>query len=521
MPEKSAVTTPDSLVPDDVIPPGKLPPLRYRDLPDSVPLRKMLGPSIILAGLALGSGEFVLWPYITYKSQFVFFWACLLGVLTQYFLNMEITRWALATGESAITGFVRLNKHWAWVFLLLNVIPWMIPAWATGAAELVSWMVWEPEMVFNEVTQTYAIEITSERYQTWIAIAGMFGCGIILTAGPVIYETVERIQVVLVSIVILLIVVLAVWLVRWESIVALFSSTLTFGFPNFFPDQASTGLDPVLLLGALAFAGAGGTTNLGQSNYIKDKGYGMGAHVGRITSPITGQVESVTEIGFHFRDTEENWTRWRQWWKSASWEHSLSFLATCIFCLVLLALISHSVFYENDTLRAGAEQYGDGMNFVLGEANEVGRTISPAARNVFLFMGIVILLTTEFGVLDAASRISPDVVKVAWLRENNFWSESRLYYVFLWGTIFVGSGILLLDTVGINVSALQLFKLTAAMNGGVMFLYCVLLLYMNRFKLPTGVRINWWRSIIMAWAVLFLGSFAIWAAVSTISKMFG
>ena len=519
MSENSAVTKPDSLVPDDVIPAGTLPPLRYRDLPDSIPLRKMLGPSIILAGLALGSGEFVLWPYITYKSQFVFFWACLLGVLTQYFLNMEITRWALATGESAITGFVRLNRHWAWVFLLLNVIPWMIPAWATGAAQLISWMVWEPEMVFNEVTQTYAI--TNEQYVIWIAIAGMFGCGLILTAGPVIYETVERIQIVLVSIIILLIVVLAVWLVRWESVVALFSSTLTFGFPDFVPDRASTGLDPVLLLGALAFAGAGGTTNLGQSNYIKDKGYGMGAHVGRITSPITGQVEAVTEIGFHFRDTPENWTRWRQWWKSASWEHSLSFLTTCVFCLVLLALISHSVFYENDTLRAGAEQYGAKMNFVLGEADEVGRTISPVARTVFLFMGIVILLTTEFGVLDVSSRISTDVVKVAWLRKNAFWSESRLYYAFLWGSICVGSGILLLGTVGIDVSAFQLFRMTAAMNGGVMFLYCALLLYMNRFKLPLGVRINWWRSIIMAWAVLFFGSFAIWAAVSTIKTMFG
>ena len=519
MSENSPDTEPDSLVPDDVIPAGTLPPLRYRDLPDSIPLRKMLGPSIILAGLALGSGEFVLWPYITYKSQFVFFWACLLGVLTQYFLNMEITRWALATGESAITGFVRLNRHWAWVFLLLNVIPWMIPAWATGAAQLISWMVWEPEMVFNEVTQTYAI--ANEQYVIWIAIAGMFGCGLILTAGPVIYETVERIQIVLVSSIILLIVVLAVWLVRWESVVALFSSTLTFGFPDFVPDRASTGLDPVLLLGALAFAGAGGTTNLGQSNYIKDKGYGMGAHVGRITSPITGQVEAVTEIGFHFRDTPENWTRWRQWWKSASWEHSLSFLATCVFCLVLLALISHSVFYENDTLRAGAEQYGAKMNFVLGEADEVGRTISPVARTVFLFMGIVILLTTEFGVLDVASRISTDVVKVAWLRGSTFWSESRLYYAFLWGSIFVGSGILLLGTVGIDVSAFQLFKMTAAMNGGVMFLYCALLLYMNRFKLPSGVRINWWRAIIMVWAVLFFGSFALWAAVSTIATMFG
>jgi hypothetical protein len=519
MSENSAVPQLDSFVPDEVIPAGTLPPLRYRDLPESIPLRKMLGPSIILAGLALGSGEFVLWPYITYKAQFVFFWACLLGVLTQYFLNMEITRWALATGESAITGFIRLNKHWAWVFLLLNVIPWMIPAWATGAAELFSWMVWEPQLVFDEAKQTLVIETTSGGYQTWIAIAGMFGCGIILTAGPVIYETVERIQIVLVSIVILLIVVLAFWLVRWESVVALFSSTLIFGFPDFFPDQASTGLDPVLLLGALAFAGAGGTTNLGQSNYIKDKGYGMGVHVGRITSPITGQVESVTEIGFHFPATEENSRRWRQWWKSACWEHSLSFLATCVFCLVLLALISHSVFYENEVLRAGMEQYGKGMDFVLGEANEVGNTISPMARNVFLFMGIVILLTTEFGVLDAASRISTDVVKVAWLRENKFWSESRLYYAFLWGSIFVGSGILMLATVGIDVSALQLFKLTAAMNGGVMFLYCFLLLYMNRFKLPASVRINWWRSIIMVWAVLFFGAFAIWAAVATISKI--
>ena len=75
-------TTPEAElpVPDEVIPSGKLPPLKYRDLPDPVPLRKMIGPSIILAGLALGSGEFVFWPYITYKSQFVFFWACVLGV---------------------------------------------------------------------------------------------------------------------------------------------------------------------------------------------------------------------------------------------------------------------------------------------------------------------------------------------------------------------------------------------------------------------------------------------------------
>ena len=53
-------------------------------------------------------------------------------------------------------------------------------------------------------------------------------------------------------------------------------------------------------------------------------------------------------------------------------------------------------------------------------------------------MGVAILFTTEFGVLDAASRISTDIVKVAWLRDNPRWSEGRLYFAFLWGEIAAG-----------------------------------------------------------------------------------
>src|SRR5688572_14271881 len=104
---------PDRPIPDDLIPAGTLPPLKKRQLPAPVPLRRMIGPSIILAGLALGSGEFILWPLLTLKSGFVFFWACILAVVMQYFLNMEIMRWTLATGESAVAGFVRLSRTWA------------------------------------------------------------------------------------------------------------------------------------------------------------------------------------------------------------------------------------------------------------------------------------------------------------------------------------------------------------------------------------------------------------------------
>jgi hypothetical protein len=33
-------------------------------------------------------------------------------VLTQFFINMEIERYTLATGETAITGFSRFWKPW-------------------------------------------------------------------------------------------------------------------------------------------------------------------------------------------------------------------------------------------------------------------------------------------------------------------------------------------------------------------------------------------------------------------------
>ncbi len=510
------VIEPDAgkIVPNDVVPAGTLPPLRYRDLPEPVPLRRMIGPSLILAGLALGSGEYVLWPYITYKSQFVFFWACLLGVATQYFINMEISRWTLATGESAITGFVRLSKPLAWVFLAFNIVPWIIPAWAKGAAELVSWLIWEP-------TLTEDGRLVSP-YVTPLAVVGLFLCGMILTLGPVIYETIERVQMFLVTVIMVIIVGLTAWVAsgRPDALVKQITSTVTLGAPQFVPPQDGD-LTPALLLGALAFAGAGGTLNLGQSNYVKEKGYGMGKYIGRITSPITGREEPTSELGYHFPGTADNLARWRVWWRRAGTEHFINFFLTCVICLVLLTLLSYMLFYDaTGQLVVGAEQYGEGLGFVWGEAQTLGQMIGPLAKLAFLLMGVAILLTTEFGVLDAASRISCDIVKVAWLRENPTWTESRLYYLCLWGMIFSAVGILLLEQVGINVGSLSLFKLTSAMNGGVMFLYCAALLYMNSRRLPPGVRMSRWRQLILLWAVAFFGFFAVWAVISVAGGMF-
>ncbi|QDU53471.1 Nramp family divalent metal transporter [Gimesia panareensis] len=559
---------PEELVPDDVIPHQSLPPLKYRDLPPAISWMKMIGPSIMLAGLSLGSGEFVLWPYITYKTGFIFFWACLLGVITQFFMNMEIERWTLATGESAITGFCRLNKNWAWIMLLLNIVPWAWPGWATGAGTMLSWTFLGPEKIASAKLEPAPAEFDlaevsgkasyapgsgtlqwrgsmseaerdqlsrafveheipdqagqlyqnlqegtglqyEAKYSAFLGIAGLLLVGVVLTTGPVVYNTVEKIQIFLVGMIFVIAVILGIYLIKPYAITSMLEGAVSIGK---MPDPSS-GLGTMALLGALAFAGAGGTMNLGQSNFIKDKGYGMGQYIGRITSPITGQEEAVSEVGYHFKHTPENQARWKQWWKAANIEHFLSFFLTCLACLVLLSLISYSLFYDAEgQLMEGMDKFGEGMNFIWGQATLLEAKLGGTFKLLFLLMGTAILLTTELGVLDATARISADILKVNYLRENEHWSLSKLYYVFLWGEILLGSAILLYGSINPQFSQpLFLIKTSAAMNGGVMFLYSMILLYMNSKILSRSISTSPLRFVAMVWAAAFFGYFSLQA----------
>lgn len=493
-------STADDLVPDDVIPHQHLPPLRYRDMPEPVSWTRMVGPSIILAGLALGSGEFILWPMLAYKSGFIFFWAALLGILTQYVLNMEIERWTLVTGESTITGFCRLSWHWSYIFLVMNIIPWAFPGWATGAGHIGSWLLFGPQ-----ITTTDAGAVTyGALYVREFAILGLVLCGVILTAGPVVYNTIEQIQTWLVGVILGMVVVIALLTVRLDAISGLLVGLVSIGK---MPDPETTGLSMMDFLGALAFAGVGGTLNLGQSNYVKDKGYGMGLYIGRITSPLTGKEEPVEETGYHFRHTAENLRRWRAWWRAANVEHFFSFLMTCCVTLFLLSLIAYSLLYnERGELREVAQNLGGGFDFVWAQAMMLGEyPAGQALKTCFLLGGVAILLTTELGVLDCVARISADIVKVNFCRESTAWTVSRLYFTFLWAEVALGTLILLC---GFQEPRL-LIIISAAFNGVVMFLYSLLLLYMNTKILPRSLAISPWRFLAIVWSCAFFGYFTI------------
>ncbi|MCA9397435.1 Nramp family divalent metal transporter, partial [candidate division WWE3 bacterium] len=82
-------------------------PLKTERLPEAPSLKKLIGPSFIILGLGLGSGEVILWPYLTSNYGMGIIWGALLGLTFQFIMNMEIERYALVHGESVFVGFAR------------------------------------------------------------------------------------------------------------------------------------------------------------------------------------------------------------------------------------------------------------------------------------------------------------------------------------------------------------------------------------------------------------------------------
>src|SRR6478672_4713099 len=84
-----------------------------------------IGPGIILAGSIIGSGELLLTTGLGAKYGFVFLWLILLSCVIKVFVQIELGRYAISSGQPTLTAFdalpgPRLGAHWlAWWWLIM------------------------------------------------------------------------------------------------------------------------------------------------------------------------------------------------------------------------------------------------------------------------------------------------------------------------------------------------------------------------------------------------------------------
>ena len=468
------------------LPTKHLPAVTVRDLPEPPKhLWKIIGPGVVGAGIGLASGEFILWPYIASQIGLVFLWGAVVGVMTQWFINMEIERYTLATGETALTGFSRLGRHWGLAFVVMVYFANMWPGWATSSAALLSFLFGGGDV-------------------NLIAIVMLLVIGASLTLAPVVYTAVERIIFFKVAAIVVFVVVAAIF-----AITAATWRDLPSGVTNFGQVPAEE-LGFALVLGAVVFAGAGGGQNLCQSNWIRDKGFGMGAYVPRLVSPITGHEEAAHSTGgYMFEPNEANLSRWRRWWRFANWEQMLTVPLITVITITFTSMLAAS------TLR-GRDDVPNDISFLDIESQVLSDTVGPWFGAFFLVIGAFSLFAAAIGIVDYTSRLAADQLKTSYLSKSTV-SENKIYFALVWGLVGIGIFVLL---IGID-QPLVLLVISACLGGGMMFVYSILLLVLNRRTLPEPLKIRSYRIAALVWSILLFGVLSVITIIEQGGKLLG
>jgi hypothetical protein len=454
-----------------------------RDLPEPMSLRRMIGPGVVAVGIGLAAGEIILWPYLTTIGGLGLLWLAFATLIVQFVINMEIERYTLATGQTAVAGFARWWKGWGMIICLAGAFQYVWPGWATSGSTVFTYLVGGGDPV-------------------WITVLTLVVIGVLLSVSKVIYRTVERVEAVKVGLTLFFLAVVVIFMISAATWGQAARETVT-GF-----GQIPEGVTFTLILSAIGAAGAGGVHNLVLSNWIRDKRYGMGAHVPRLISPITGQVEAAGADRYAFPQDDANMARWRVWWKRANVEHFVTFLIVCFLTITIMSLLAYETLFGRDDVK-------NDPSFLRIEGDVLADQVGGWLRLLFFAIAAVSLWAAAMGLLDIIGRLASDFVGRTYLADSTRWTEPRLYLVVVWGEIVLGSLILLAGF----TQPLGLLIVSTCAASVVTLLYSVLLIRSNVRDLPAAIRLRGWRLGGMVVAIAFYGFFAAAVVVTQLQKL--
>ena len=470
--------------------PIPVPPLKEAELPGpEKSLFKMIGPGIVMAGLAIGSGELILWPWITSVVGAQLLWAAAIGIFLQLWINIEVGRWAIVTGESPFTGMIRVLKTILYLWVFLIVVGKFLPGWARETGVALRDLIYGP----------------GHSSPPWLWTALVFAAVAAILFGPrVIYTAVERcIMVLIVVIVVGLIYVVweigtkEIFLTMWDGV------TNVFDFPEFpvaimatdgsVRDELTFGR----FFGAVVFAGAGGLGNLYYAYYLREKRIGMGARMPTLMSAVHAHETKEMDTGYVYPDTPENRKRFRQWFRYVVADQVMFFWLLGSFTMFLFIFGALAVLHPIGLVP-------DRGSLVWDLATILEESMGTSGRYLFLIVGMAALFSTQLGGVDGGSRIFSDLL------HTNFkfgrWFKLEQWYLILVSTTMIIGTFSVWFFERYDIGGLDFLFISALLGGFAMAFYVPLLLYMNLTRLPRSARPGWINIFFMVLAsAMYIG----------------
>ncbi len=506
--------------------PNCLPAWEIAELPEPKPLKwehwaRFIGPGIVMMGIQIGGGEWLYGPDITARYGGGLMWIATIAIICQVFYNLECGRYALYCGEPIFTGFMRTRpgpRFWMGFFLFLNFSA-LIPALATnGAAMAASLYLDRPPGVEDKSL-----------------VAGLTYLFTFLVALPVliggkVYNMLQAIMTAKVIIVLGFCLLLGVSFVSAENWLNVFSGFLKFGtvptnvdghettvniFQSLWSGQGwpLIALTNIATLGAFAgYAGGGGMSNSTYSNFVRDKGWGMGSVVGAIPSVVGGKQVVLSHLGKTFVLNADNLRRWKAWWKYIIVDQIFVWGPGCFMGMALPALLSLE-FSQHSLLRGSKLDWAQSLISADGIRHDprFGVAMANMLWIVTVLVGMLVMLPSQMSIVDDFSRRWTDILWSGSRRVRAGLSGNSVKWVYYAILVFYVTWTLAFAYLFNTYSTIKQMTLVIAnLNNLALGATSFHLLWINCTLLPSELRPRWYHRLgVIACGVFYLGMFGL------------
>jgi hypothetical protein len=492
------------------------------ELPEPHPLRwrnwtKFLGPGLVMMGIQIGGGEWLLGPEVTAKYGGGLMWIATIAIVLQVFYNLECGRYALYCGEPIFTGFLRTKpgpRFWMGFILFLNLSA-LIPGLSTHGAAMAAalWLDRPPGEADRGL-------VTILAYVFLLAVA------IPVLIGGKVYNMLQAIMTLKVIVVLGFCLTVGICFVSPGNWWNVFSGFLKFGtVPTIVEGKETTvnvvqhwmndGTFPLIALGNIAvlgafagYAGGGGLSNATYSNFVRDKGWGMGGEVGAIPSAVGGRNVTLSHTGKVFEINAQNLRRWKGWWRYILVDQIYVWGPGCFMGMALPALLSLQ-FAPNSGLSGTKLEWAQSLITADGirHSSQFSASVAKVFWIITVLVGLMVMLPSQMSIVDDFSRRWTDII---WsgsrrvrgkLRGNEV---KRIYYSIL--GMYVAWTIVCAYIFSTYGTPKLMTLIIANLNNLAIGLTAFHLLWINCKLLPPELKPRWYhRTGLVACGVFYLG----------------
>ncbi len=452
----------------------------------------VIGPSLIALGLSIGSGEWLLAPLAIGTEGWVGIgFVALVSILLQALYNVEIGRYVMATGEVPSLGFGRIPPGFfigTVLAVLLFYLAFITGGWAAAAGDGLFTLVTGDIPGEGDTTAT-----------NWLAVLLMAVVFVITLFGTKISRTMELVNWVIVTFVLITVTIAAILLVplaSWGD-----------GLEGMFrPALPPSGVDATSIGAVAGFAAMASGLNYVFMNYYRDKGYGMGFKAGYIPALLGGEKHEVAAVGTTFRESPENTARWRRWYRFLVIEMWVVFVPGALIGILMPGILVSSL-----AERTGTAPAEDTMpTYVAGQLDAVGE---PRIYYYWaLLVGFLIFFSTQLVVFEMLVRNFVDAVYGSSERFRRVigGDPRRFYYPFM---ILVA---VVISVIIFQALPTELLQWSANMSNLAALIMPFALMYLIS-KLPRPARAKWWSYAILIAVAVYFGFFFLNFLVSKLS----